>query len=76
LFIKDNLLNPGEYRQFWISWRDGHIKAGRGLEGNDEATVFVQWIDNDPLNITSLSFSSETNSQFIIHIKKGESIEQ
>ena len=41
-----------------------------GLDGNDEATVFVQWIDNDPLNITSLSVSSKTNSQFIIHIKK------
>jgi hypothetical protein len=54
----DNLLNAEEYRQFWISWRDGHIKAGRGLVQNDEATVFVQWIDSDPLDITSLSVKS------------------
>jgi hypothetical protein len=53
-----------EYRQFWISWRDGHIKAGRGLVENDEATVFVQWIDSDPLNITSLSVHSEVKRNF------------
>jgi hypothetical protein len=27
----------------------------RGLEENDEATVFVQWIDSDPLDSTSFS---------------------
>jgi hypothetical protein len=63
-------------RQFWISWRDGHIKAGRGLVQNDEATVFVQWIDNDPLKITSVSVKSYAKSQFIMHIKNGEYIYQ
>jgi hypothetical protein len=28
-----------DYRELWVSWR--------GLEENDEATVFVQWIDSD-----------------------------
>jgi len=38
--------------------------------------MFVQWIDSDPLDIASLSVMSYEKSQFIIHIKKGESIYQ
>jgi hypothetical protein len=49
-----------------VSWR--------GLEENDEATVFVQWIDSDHLDITSLSVHSYGKRHFIIHITKRESI--
>ena len=48
----------------------------RGHEENDEATVFVQWIDSDPLDSTSLSVHSYGKMYFIIHITKGESIYQ
>jgi hypothetical protein len=51
-----------------VSWR--------GLEENDEATVFVQWIDSDHLDITSLSVHSYGKRHFIIHITKRESIYQ
>jgi hypothetical protein len=48
----------------------------RGVEENDEATVFVQWIDSDPLDSTSLSVHSYGKMYFIMHITKGESIYQ
>ncbi|XP_052101921.1 uncharacterized protein LOC127735695 [Mytilus californianus] len=45
-------LNCNEYRTFWVSWKEGKIKLGRGKQtGNDEIFWYT---DNDPFVIREI----------------------
>lgn len=41
------ILNPNEFRGFWIRWQNGSISVGRENEGNP----FLSWTDYERINI-------------------------
>ena len=67
-----NLLNESEYRPFWIRWTSGHIQVGRGLTPRNDSTTFMEWIDPDPLNITSIELHTRYTGKYVIHGIKSE----
>ncbi|CAC5371486.1 unnamed protein product [Mytilus coruscus] len=70
----DNLLESSEYRQFWISWRDGILEVGRGLSVHNTLSRFIVWPDPEPLNITGLVLSSHKEGSCIIHYPTGNTV--
>ena len=51
-----NLLNESEFRQFWVSWKDGNIKVGKG--STFDSTVFMDWSEPEFATVTDISVAS------------------
>ena len=48
------ILNNKQRRKFWISWRNGIIKVGRGEVYDDD--VFMKWQDPDFHDVNGIAF--------------------
>ena len=56
-----DILDCGEFRQFWVSWLDGDVRVGRGaVVGEDE---LMAWKDtSQPHSVNSVGLSTATGS--------------
>ncbi|CAG2207815.1 unnamed protein product [Mytilus edulis] len=64
-----NSLSCSDYKDFWISWLDGHIKIGSGSTLFDN--VFADWRDPVPIEVKSiglLTFWVQTG-EWRIHVE-------
>ncbi|XP_051549354.1 C3 and PZP-like alpha-2-macroglobulin domain-containing protein 8 isoform X2 [Myxocyprinus asiaticus] len=51
------ILSWDEFRSFWISWREGGVQVGHGLEPSSE-TLILQWTGPLPAQVQYIGFST------------------
>ena len=54
------ILSCDETRFFWVSWREGRIKLGRGLHKDND--VIINWMDPMPRNVVEVFFDSRSST--------------
>ncbi|XP_078666355.1 C3 and PZP-like alpha-2-macroglobulin domain-containing protein 8 isoform X2 [Branchiostoma floridae x Branchiostoma belcheri] len=51
------ILSWHEFRAFWLSWTDGVIEVGYGIEPTNDSLIMT-WVDPDPLPVKYIGFST------------------
>ncbi|XP_066270898.1 C3 and PZP-like alpha-2-macroglobulin domain-containing protein 8 [Branchiostoma lanceolatum] len=51
------ILSWHEFRAFWLSWTDGVIEVGYGIEPTNDSLIMT-WVDPEPLPVKYIGFST------------------
>ena len=66
-----NILNETEFREFWVSWKDGRIAVGRGRQ--PLLQEILAWTDSNPMTISYLTMGMYDNDGYWqIHTVQGK----
>lgn len=65
------LMNCSKYRQFWISWKNGHLKLGGGIYL--DKYIIADQIDQSPFKINAIGLMTKHGSEGNWNIFDGKS---
>lgn len=54
------LMDCSKYRQFWISWKNGHLKLGGGIYL--DKYILADWIDQRPFTVSAIGLMTKHGS--------------
>ena len=54
------ILDPNNYRPFWISWANGRVTVGEGLTVGEQ--TFLDYVDTSPVEVHYISLSGKTKA--------------
>jgi hypothetical protein len=55
-YFEDGIVSDTQFREFWISWTDGHIQCGKG--GDIGSNLIMNWADPQFVGVSHLSVTS------------------
>ncbi|VDI78130.1 Hypothetical predicted protein [Mytilus galloprovincialis] len=53
-------MDCSKYRQFWISWKNGHLKLGGGIYL--DKYILADWIDQRPFTVNAIGLMTKHGS--------------